>query len=383
VYFATFSIIEGLSQLLSGRLLDSTAGLTGQWLGVTLDPYTLLFAAGVVLPLIGSLALRRVHAPGSVSATGLAGMFVRGRPWLAVESLIGYRFARDETATILATERLGRARSPLTVEELLESLTDPRFNVRFEAVVAIAHRGADPRLTEALVGTLQGYDPALSTVAAWALGRCGDRSAIPALRQGLQSRYRSVQAHCARSLAALGDRESGSDLLQRLVGEADEGLQMAYAAALGILRYQPAVETLQDLLWQQAQPEIRMELALALARLVGEERFFVQLMRQMATGPGTPLSRAVTAVGKKLQSRLSGAEDAERLARCAEAFARDQLDVGVALLAEVVQELLPAVPHLSVSQVLRVCVAGMEMFGAQRLEYPMLALHSLNILDVS
>ena len=380
VYFASFSIIEGLSQLLSGRLLDSTAGLHGRWLGLTIDAYSLLFAAGVVLPLLGSLALRRVHAHGSVTATGLAGMFVRGKPWLAARSLIGYKFARDESATVLATERLGRAKSPLTVEELLKSLTDPRFNVRFEAVVAIAHRRADPRLTEALVQSLHGHDPALSTLAAWALGRCGDRNAIPALRLGLQARYRSVQAPCARSLATLGDFESGLDILQRLVEETDEGLQIAYAAALGILRYQPATRTLQDLLWRQPQQEIRMEVALALARMVGEERFFVQLMRQMNAGAGTALSRAVTALGKRLHSRMPGSEGAERLVRCAEAFARDQMELGAAMLAEVLQELLPTATAFPISEVLQACVIGMRASGAKRIEYLILALHTLNAL---
>ncbi|MBN1318565.1 MAG: MFS transporter, partial [Anaerolineales bacterium] len=164
VYFAFIGIIEGSSQLFSGRLLDSAGAVHGQLLGFTIDRYSILFLGGLLLPLFGVLMYRRVCADSKVSVARFAGMFLRGNPLLAMESLIGYQLAKDETAVVSATERLGRAKSPLTVDELEETLSDPRFNVRFEAIVSIAHHGADPRLTEALVKTLQGSDPALSTL---------------------------------------------------------------------------------------------------------------------------------------------------------------------------------------------------------------------------
>ncbi|NOR84277.1 MAG: hypothetical protein GQ526_12375, partial [Ardenticatenales bacterium] len=115
--------------------------------------------------------------------------------------------AKDEPSAVSVTERLGRAKSPLAVDELVESLADPRFNVRFEALISAARGGPVPRLREALVEILRGPEPALSVVAAWALGRMGDQEAIEPLRAGLDSSYRSVRAHCARSLATLGDAE--------------------------------------------------------------------------------------------------------------------------------------------------------------------------------
>ena len=104
----------------------------------------------------------------------------------------------------------------MTVEELLETLVDPRFNVRFEAIISIARMGPDPRLVEAVAGVLEGREISLSVIAAWALGRMGSDDALPALRRGLNSTYRSLQAHCARSLGTLGDQESAPLLLERL-----------------------------------------------------------------------------------------------------------------------------------------------------------------------
>src|SRR5690606_11796686 len=135
---------------------------------------------------------------------------------------------------IVATERLGQAHSLLTIDELLESLQDPRFFVRFETVVSIARSDPpDPRYVNALTQILEGTELSLTVLAAWALGRIGDIEAREALRKGLNSEYRSIRAHCARALGSLSDTTIVPELLERLEYESDTGLQMAYASALG------------------------------------------------------------------------------------------------------------------------------------------------------
>ena len=67
-------------------------------------------------------------------------------------SMIRFYRAKDEEDAVAATDWMGQIRSRLTVDELLDSLADPRFNVRFEAILAIARMPADPRLT-AGIGT--------------------------------------------------------------------------------------------------------------------------------------------------------------------------------------------------------------------------------------
>ena len=64
--------------------------------------------------------------------------------------MIRYYRARDEHEAVLVTERMGQAKSLLPVEDLLEALADPRFNVRFEALISIGRRGPDERLLDAL-----------------------------------------------------------------------------------------------------------------------------------------------------------------------------------------------------------------------------------------
>jgi HEAT repeat protein len=147
---------------------------------------------------------------------------------------------------------------------------------------------ADARLIAGLVKTLEGKNPALSVLAAWALGRLGDEQAQTALRAALaSSTYRSVQAHSARSLGTLADHSAVPVLLERLESEEDEGLQVAYASALGRLGAVEAIGTLLTLFVACEDEMTRLEVALALARLVGDERHFIRLLRQLRAEPGT------------------------------------------------------------------------------------------------
>jgi HEAT repeat protein len=379
LYYAWVGIAGGLGQFTGGWLLDLTAGVEGQWRFVSLDSYTILFLIAILLPLLALLLFRRVKADSPVSMRQFAGIFLRGNPFLALESLVRYHRARDERTAVAMTERLGSTRSPLTVEELLEALHDPRFFVRFEAIVSIARHGPDPRLTDALIEMLDGNEPALSTMAAWGLGRIEDDRALEALRRGLTTRYRSVQAHCARSLGNLGDKSVLPNLLDRLVTEEDVGLRMAFASALGKLGATEAVEPLLDLLRASPTKDARAEYTLALARLVGDEHHFIQLQRRANSDPGTVLSQTVTALkGKLMKAQQSNAQIEQMLDDAAQALAEDDLPGGVELLCIALQQ-LPAEGTTGASgTVVRECIGQMAELGAQRIEYVLLALHAFD-----
>jgi MFS family permease len=229
LHYAWVGTIGGLSQLLGGILIDLFVGIDGMWLGFALNAYTPLFALGFVLTIATTLLLMGMRADNVFGVGEFAGMFFRGNPFLAVNALVRYYMAKDERSTISVTERLGLTKSPLAVDELVEALQDPRFNVRFEAIISAARMPVDPRLTAALIEVLRGTELALKAMAAWALGRIGDESALPALREELDAPYRSIRAHAARALGALHDRTMIPELHNRLLVEQDKGLQMAYA----------------------------------------------------------------------------------------------------------------------------------------------------------
>ena len=376
--YAWMGAVGGLSQVLGGRLIDLSKGLTGQILFLPLDPYTAMFAAGIVLPVVGAVLLSRIRADSRYSVPEFAGMFLQGNPLLAAELVIRYGRARDEKSTVSLTAQLGQSKSLLTVEELLEGLADPRFNVRFEAILSMARMPSDARVIEALAEIVKSGEPALSVVAAWALGRIGDPRAIPALRPGLESQYRSVRAHTVRALGTLRDQELGKGLLERFQSETDHGLRMAYASAIAKLQVVEAVVPLLEFLRTRQEFSARLELALILARLIGGEEHFIQIWRQARAEASTGLSQATTAVLRRADRLPILDNQAHHLNLCADAFARGAMDAGAGQL----KALIEAIPLDQLTEaraaVLRECATQLAEHQATRQEYVLLALHAIS-----
>jgi MFS family permease len=376
VFYAAVGIIGGLSQIASGWLLDATADLSGQFLIFPVDQFTPLFIGSIVLTGVSIILFNRVQADSPVSVGEFAGMFIHGNPVLALESLVRYYRSPDERATVMTTERMGQTRSLFTVDELLEALKDPRFNVRFEAIISIARMGSEPRLVDALCQILDGTEISLSVISAWALGRMGDKRALPTLRNGLHAPYRSLQAHCARSLGTLADTSVAPLLLERLQTETDKGLRIAYASALGNLKAQEALETLFGVLAAMENEGARMELALAIARIIGGEQRFIRLLRQLRQDAGTAASQALIAWKRKLDKSVDTALK-ERIDECAHQFARGKLDEGAALLSGIITTTSSDTDDSTRLKALTECADRLEALKAARIEYLLLALHTL------
>lgn len=378
IYYAGASLVSGISQLAGGRLLDAAQGLDGHLAFLPLDPYTPLFIAAIVLPIVAIPIVRNIDVADTIDVGEFAGIFFRGNPFAAMTSIIRYHLAKGERATVQRTQQLATARSPLTVDELLEALDDPRFHVRFEAIVSMAHMPSDARLTQALIRVLSGTEVALSVVAAWALGRIGDEHAIYALREGLNSEYRSIQAHSARALGALGDTEMSPVLVERLDRETDKGLLMAYAAALGSLQATEATDELLELLAETDNEGARMELALTVARMVGSEHAFVQLLREVREDPGTALARAVESVRRSLSNTVPAPDGVDELLTAAsDRFARNDIAGGAASLVDVLQQLPVSGYEIPRPLILTTCRNQLAEVDNLRLEYVLLALHAL------
>lgn len=379
LYFAWIGIVGGISQLLGGRLLDLSGSLRGTVLGVPIDPFTPLFLGAVAIALLCAAVMRTVRAETDVGVGEFAGMWLRGNPLQAIGSIIRYQFAHDEVSAVEVTERMGRSGSPLTVEELLDTLEDPRFNVRFEAIVSIARMPPEPRLTERLIEILNGTELAMSAMAAWALGRTGDRHAYGPLVAALDSEYQSIRAHSARALGRVHNPSAIPILRKRLAGEHDKGLQMAYASALGNLQARAAAPELLELLYETENPGARLELALSVARLIGDEHYFIQLVRQMRQDAGTTASQALTGARRRLQkTRIADGAAQATLERSALAFSYDDLAEGSAQLAAALEQMKLGWFADPGDRVLVEAAARLRQHGAARREYLVLALHVLH-----
>jgi len=162
--------------------------------------------------------------------------------------------------------------------------------------------------------------------------------------------------------------------------ETDKGLQMAYASALGNLHDQEATALLLGLLHDTANDKARLELALALARLVGDENHFIRLVRGVRSDLGTTVAQELTNFKRKVErsTKMRG-QELPLVVECLNAFAHHDQVAGITKLAQLLQELPPDHFDATNQQILRECAINLETFGEQHLEYLYLSLHILHV----
>jgi len=374
IFYAWAGLTAGLAPLLAGWFLDRWADLNFTVAFLRVTPFTPLFAVCVALLAAGIMIMSRVRTHGEVSTPKFLGMFFQGNPLMAMESLVRYRWAGDERQRIHVTQRLGQARNPLSVNELVEALHDPSFNVRYEAITAISKMPPEPVLVDELLMVLGGDEPDLAIAAAWALGRLGDSSAVLPLRETLLSDYPLLRAHSARALAALNDRSSIPFLLDQFREECNDGVCLAYASALGVLRAAEAIDDLLAALERMGREAPRQELALALARIAGSERNYIGLWRGFRTDPGTAAAQAL------LNLRKSPAADPELrrlMEQCVHCFARNDLALGAQGLCQILDGVCQKARRESLQKILGQCAACLRRSDQVRPEYLQLALHAI------
>ena len=378
IYYAWIGLVGGCSRLIAGRSLDYCKGITGTFFNLTLDPYTPLFVVSFILLILGALLIRQVRVDSDMPAGKFVRMFIQGNPFVAAGSLVKFYLAKEEGSRISTTEHLGEAKSPLNVDELLQALSDPSFNVRYEAIISIARTRPDDRLINALISVLNdvGANSDLSIAAAWALGRIGDKRATEPLRKALLSKYPLLQARSARALAALGDVQAIPLLIDRF---RNASRSIAYATALGKLRAYEATDGLLNLLRTLHDECNRMELSLALARIVGNEHYFVRLWRRPRSEIGTVASQAMLPLKKRIKKlHMDDGNFLRVFDDCAEAFAENDLLRAAALLKSVINYLPMEDFGKTFADILKDYAERLDEFGASRIEYLILSLHTID-----
>jgi HEAT repeat protein/MFS family permease len=232
VYIAWIGVTGGCGQVFASLSMDLLPPMSGQWWFLRFNEYTPLFIFSLVMIVLGLLLQRIVQADGSIPVGRFVSMFIQGNPLMAFESMLRYSRAGHDSHRVSLIHRMGKSRSSLNAEELIDALVDPSFNVRHEAIVAIARSRKDPALTGALIETLISGQPDLSVAAAWALARSGDESALPMLRWTLQSHYPLLRVRSARALADFGDTTQAGEIRKLLAAEPDAMIRACYADVL-------------------------------------------------------------------------------------------------------------------------------------------------------
>ena len=385
VWVAWTGLFAGLGPVAVGVALKWFARLdeVGAALSyVRVDSFLPVFLAHMALPAVGIYIIRNIKADSELTTTEFVGQLFQSVPFGlfgSLNSIVRYRMAGKENERILTTRNLGRSDSPFNTDELIEALSDPSFDVRYEAVLAMALRKPNPKIVAALLGVLEGEDIELSATASWALGQIGGKSAAPALKKQLTSPYRILRARSARALGSIGDTENADIIFELLKIETDQLLRVAYASALGAMKYVPAMGYVLALLADVQNETFRGEVALAAARIVGSEKTYIKLLRLAAADWATTLSSAVLKLKKPMARLKLDPALIDSVGACADSFAAEQLGWAIELLWPIL-EVMPKDPiDAEYRKVFAECSKRIEQFGSQRKEYILLAVHTCDV----
>jgi HEAT repeat protein len=170
------------------------------------------------------------------------------------------------------------------------------------------------------------------------------------------------------------------ELRGRLRVEQNKGLQMAYASALGNMGAEEAVPDLLTLLNRTENPGARLELALSLARIEGDEHVFVNLLRQLREDENTTIAQALGNFRRYIErARILSREHVQELIASADAFARGQREEGIRLMVQALSALPPGATTSTGRMILDECLRQLTASGSEHIEYVLLTLHVLEV----
>jgi HEAT repeat protein len=273
IYVATMAAVTGLTgglaPLAGSAVLNALAGWHGQFLGLPLTNYHIVFMLSGLLRGTGLIFLRPLVDARARSTRDVLRQLGRVGPrdWRNLHRL---QRTADADVRLRATEALGESRTRLASTELQAALRYPSLAVREEAARALGEIG-DRGAVEALLAAMRDPASGLTGEAARALGRLGDRRANRALGEMLNSPPDAIARRdrltIARALGELGGVDAVDALLLALESAHDEELAETLVEALGrtgAARATPA------LIARLNRPDSPRGLRLAVIRALGE-----------------------------------------------------------------------------------------------------------------
>ena len=240
--------VDALIQALQERGWDVKCGAAGA-LGE-------IGAKRTVGPLVQALehnVVSDVRWKAAQALGNMAGLLVKAGYKRPVKSLIEALGDKDSIVRQVAAEALGEIGDPMAIEPLVKALKSEDGNVY--AAVALAEIG-EPAL-DALIKALEDRDENVRRVAAFGLGRTGDKRAIEPLIQALKDESSGVQFCAAEALARMGDATGIELLTQYLRGANDHIVRFRAAYTLGQIGDERAVKPLK-LHLRDPDPNVRV-----------------------------------------------------------------------------------------------------------------------------
>jgi len=285
-YGSIASIVSAVSPVLGGKLKDYLAD-SRYYIGtLELRGFHVVQAIAIVLMVFAGILISRIREGrekplGEIISQFAGGAIIRSFVSLsALNKVAGSRRVED------TLRHIDDDTGALVLQEIIERLDDPSSEVREEAARALGRIG-DKEAVPVLVTALSDSQSTIRIEAARALGRIGDKSAVAPLADAMASSSPELRAACAKALGSIRGVESTKALLTAFRSEQDHSVLVMGAEAMSSAReadseasYEAfaAVWELFPRLVETSNEILRKQYAIAIANLMGKPGEFYQYL---------------------------------------------------------------------------------------------------------
>ncbi|MGV3650319.1 MAG: MFS transporter [Devosia sp.] len=292
---------------------------------VALGGYEALFLAGALVTISSAAVFALLKEEGATGVRDFLGQFSTGNPLRALWGIQRFSSFTSEQRRRDLAYGFGGTGSTLAKDELISALSDPSFDVRHEAIRALARLPATPKAIRALEDIL-GYHGLieLQYAAIDTLGQLRSTASAPRIVPFLDDGNRLLRSRAARSLGDLRAEAALPAIRAMLANDPDIDCRLAAASALGKFGDRDSVPGLVALYAAAARDPDRISeprskvVLLALAKILGLEESFARNWRREERMTGYCLPGLLTRLAGVLDARTpEGKQGREALTRAA------------------------------------------------------------------
>ncbi|MCE5248835.1 MFS transporter [bacterium] len=201
----------------------------------------------------------------------------RGNPLMYAYHTLYLLNARTEESRAKAIDELGRSRSPMAIDALVEALDDASPEVRRNAVFALAKTQSEEAVAP-LIRELENRESDIRYEACEALGKIGHKTAVETLVKTLDDTDNRIRSAAVTALAEIGGEEAKQRLFELFTAPYNSDIFPTLADGLSRLGVREIVEAVMDRMEDFRSSTLRLQLLNAVCRVLGAGNNFYRIM---------------------------------------------------------------------------------------------------------
>jgi len=318
VYLSLWAAITGISGFVGsycgGQFLEIFEHHSMTIGFMNLDHYQLLFLLSSGITLAACLAFPNQTESKRPVSVSFYQMFRHLNPVILfglIYNLAVFNISRVEKSRVNASRALGRIRSPLAVNELIEAMDDPSPEVREEAALSLGQIG-DPQAIDILIRKLQSPEENIQEEAATALGMLQSVKAVDPLLRQLNAPEPSLKISVVEALGNIKDEKAREALYKQVIVETDPKIFPTMVSALAKMQDARVVNIALSKLDRFSSPVVRRQILSSLTYLLDDDDGFYEVSGLDSFEQDQWVSKHLKVMQKALSGRHSPIAPAQK-----------------------------------------------------------------------